>query len=247
MAKFLNTSKAYAEIEDITGKAQKGLVLISPYIKFPGTFLERLKDVDKRNIKITIVCREEDLSAETKSDLKKLNNLELCFLANLHAKCFYNEASMVITSLNLYDYSQQNNREMGVLVTLKDDCELFTEALSEANFIIRSATVFKSSKIKDAIEFGGSFLKDINKFLNQDIGMVLSSNTSSDATKGHCIRCGKSITQNISKPYCPDCFEKWNEWKKPDYKEDYCHLCGKKAATSMKKPQCFACYIKSQK
>jgi hypothetical protein len=241
MARFLNTSKAYAEIEDITAKAKSGLVLISPYIKFPDPFLERLKDVDKRNIKITIVCREEDLQPETLNDLKKLNNLELCFLKNLHAKCFYNETAMVITSLNLYDYSQQNNREMGVLVTLKEDHDIYTEALTEANFILRSATVYKASKIKDVLQAGESLLKDFNKFLNKDFDQVFNSNGSS---KAHCIRCGKAINQNINKPYCSDCYEKWSEWKNPEYKENYCHICGKKESTSLIKPQCYTCYKK---
>jgi len=48
---------------------------------------------------------------------------------------------MVITSLNLYDYSQQNNREMGVLLTLKDDHDIFLEAREEANFIVNEDNV----------------------------------------------------------------------------------------------------------
>ena len=52
MTKFLNTSKAYAEIEDIIDKATDKLVLISPYIKIPQSLLERLKYMDGKGIKI---------------------------------------------------------------------------------------------------------------------------------------------------------------------------------------------------
>jgi hypothetical protein len=245
VAKFLNTSKAYAEIEDIACKATKNLVFISPYIKLPDTFLVRLKDIDKRNFKITFVCREKDLKAETLNDLKQLNNLELRFLENLHAKCFYNEASMVITSLNLYEFSQQNNREMGILITAKDDIDIFAEARAEAEFIINSANVFKTSRIKDAIEVGDSIIKGVNKFLNQDFGKVFAQNNSEGQGGGFCIRCAKPIAQNAVKPFCRECYDKWAEWKRPDYEESYCHTCGKKAHTAMNKPQCRVCYKNS--
>jgi hypothetical protein len=244
MAKFLNTSKATAEIEDIVSKAKKGVVLISPYIKLSAPFLERLQYTDKKNIKITVVCREEELSSEVKSDLKQINNLELCFLKNLHAKCFYNEESMVITSLNLYDYSQQNNREMGILVSIKDDPEVFLEAKSEADFIVDSASVNKKSKIKDVIEASNTILKEVNKFFNTDLDIGNKSKTAIKKA-GHCIRCGKSIPQNIEKPYCLGCFGAWEEWENPDYKESYCHTCGKQTTTTMNKPLCRTCYQRS--
>ena len=121
MAKFLNTSKAYAEIEDIISKTKNKLVLISPYIKIPEPLLERLKYIDGKDIKIIVVCRKKDLNHEVRSNLKQLKNLELRFDEDLHAKCFYNEESMVITSLNLHDHSQQHNRKKVILLSLKHD------------------------------------------------------------------------------------------------------------------------------
>ncbi len=104
MVEFLNKDASYARIVEIVSKAESKLVLISPYIKIPGDLLERLKYMDGRQIKTVVVCREKDLNAEVKSELKQLKNLDLRFDENLHAKCFYNEKSMVITSLNLYEH-----------------------------------------------------------------------------------------------------------------------------------------------
>ena len=165
MAKFLNTSKAYAGIEDIIDKARDRLVLISPYIKIPPLLLERLKYVDRKGVKIVLVCRKKNLKSDVKSDLKQLKHLELVFDEDLHAKCFYNEESMVIGSLNLYDYSQQNNREMGILLSLKDDCNLFNDARNEAEFMVSNAqkdslirTVF-SGAVKEAKSLVNSAMK----------------------------------------------------------------------------------------
>ncbi len=139
MVEFLNKDASYAKIVEIVSKAESKLVLISPYIKIPSDLLERLKYMDGKAIKTIVVCREKDLNSEVKSELKQLKNLDLRFDENLHAKCFYNEKSMVITSLNLYEHSQQNNREMGVLLDSKEDTSVFNEALSEADFIVNRA------------------------------------------------------------------------------------------------------------
>lgn len=245
MANFLNTSSTYAQLEDTLTHTKNELTLISPYIDLPQNFFERLKYADKNNIKITIVCREKDLNPEVKNELKTLNNLELRFLDNLHAKCFYNEFSMVIGSLNLYEYSIQNNREMGVLFTIQEDPELFKAALDEAKFILSLATIYKASKLKDAVQLGTSFFKDVNKILNK-IDTFSVSDTS-PKLKGHCIRCATNIPLNIEKPYCSDCYRIWEKHNNSDFKENYCHVCRTKISTTLNKPSCYSCFKKLSK
>ena len=58
-------------------------------------------------------------------------------IADLHAKCYLNEELCIITSLNLYEFSQINNNEMGVLIRRSEDAELYKEAYEEAQRIIR--------------------------------------------------------------------------------------------------------------
>jgi phosphatidylserine/phosphatidylglycerophosphate/cardiolipin synthase-like enzyme len=43
----------------------------------------------------------------------------------------------IITSLNLYEFSQVNNNEMGVLIQRSEDNELYRDAYDEAQRIIR--------------------------------------------------------------------------------------------------------------
>jgi len=251
MAKFLTTQKAYAEIEDITTKADKELVLISPYIKIPDSLMERFKYLDKNNIKITLVCRGEDLKTEERIRLSEIEHLELRFLDKLHAKCFYNQESMVITSLNLYESSLGDNREMGVLLTLKEDHDVFSEARKEAYFIVNSAEIdrtfkkqsgrasnidvndrHKNLKAKEKVQNSPAvgFLKEIGKALR------LSEQ------KGYCIRGGEEIPYNVDRPLCREHFGVWKEHEDPDYKEHYCHRCGERHRTSFSRPLCLSCF-----
>ena len=59
------------------------------------------------------------------------------FCKNLHAKCYMNEEMCIITSLNLYEFSQVNNNEMGILIQRSEDGQLYKDAYEEAQRIIR--------------------------------------------------------------------------------------------------------------
>jgi hypothetical protein len=235
MVEFLNKDKAWAAMVEIVSKADSKLVLISPYIRIPDDLLKRLKYKDKQGIKTIVVCREKDLDSEVRSDLKQLRHLELLFDDDLHGKCFYNEKSMVITSLNLLESSARKNREMGVLFSSEEDSSVFNEALKEAEYIISGAK--KDSTLKN---FANRFLKEVDSAVDslaENISMV-------GEQKGYCIRCGKNITYDLHAPYCPNCWRIWN--KDPNYKEDFCHSCGNpRQQTTKNKPRCDSCYNKS--
>jgi len=210
MVEFLNTSKAYAGIEDVIDKADSKVVLISPYIRFPKPLLERLKYKDKQGIKTVVVCRENDLGKnlgdEVKSDLKQLRNLELRFDDDLHAKCFYNEKSMVITSLNLLESSERKNREMGVLLSSEEDSNVFKDALNEAEFIVSNAK--KDSLIGSLVR---DFVKETKSVVESQTKDTLKRTKTTTRTKqkGYCIRCGKNIPYDRDKPYCLNCARSW--------------------------------------
>ena len=223
------------------------MVLISPYLQIPETLLKRLKYIDAKDIKVIVVCRKDDLKADVRSDLKQLKKLELRFDDHLHAKCFYNEEYMVITSLNLYEYSQQHNREMGILLSLQDDPDVFNEARNEAEFIVNEAekdslirSVF-SEVVKDAKSIVDSAIKDDLKTPSR------TRATSRTKKDGFCIRCRTSIPYNLDSPYCRDCWGKWDKkGGNPDYREPdgKCHACGRPFTVSKAKPLCDSCFDK---
>lgn len=223
MAKFLTTRGTTSEIENIINNAKNWLVLISPYVKIARTLFQSLKDANRRKVKIRLVYGKRELNPDVRSQLEQLDNLSLYFLENLHAKCFFNEECMVITSLNLYDFSEQKNREMGVLISKKDDENVFKDAANEAKVIVTSSTK------EDLRRPRGGYHRYRTK------------------QKGYCIKCRIPIPYDLDRPYCRDCFSEWVVWENPDYEESYCHTCGQPEPTSMVRPQCYSCYFKSQR
>jgi phosphatidylserine/phosphatidylglycerophosphate/cardiolipin synthase-like enzyme len=137
MAKFLNTSAINYFLEELIKDAKDRLILISPFLKLNDRMKELLADKNRLKIDVRIVYGKSELQPEEINWLKELTYIRTSFCKNLHAKCYLNEELCIITSLNLYEFSQINNNEMGILLRRSDDADLYKDAYEEAQRIIR--------------------------------------------------------------------------------------------------------------
>ena len=137
MAKFLNTKKAVSAIEDLIKDAGQTLILISPYLKLSKDFRELLTYRNSKDKITTVIFGKQELKPDEMKFLESLRFVILKYKDELHAKCYLNDEKMIITSLNLYDFSMANNKEMGVLIEKSNpnDLELFEEAFKEVGYI----------------------------------------------------------------------------------------------------------------
>lgn len=145
MAKFLNTSATSYYLEELIKNAKERLCLISPYLKLNNRIKELLEDKDRLKIDVRIVYGKSELQPAEANWLKQLQYVRTSYCHNLHAKCYISEAACIITSLNLYDFSQINNNEMGILIARHADADLYKDAYAEAQRIIRISDEVKIS------------------------------------------------------------------------------------------------------
>lgn len=122
MAKFLTGNELNLELEKIFEQAKEKLILISPYIKLHDRYASTHKTkVDSHKLEIIVVFgkNEGDLTKSMKQEdftfFKEFPNIEIRYEKRLHAKYYANESSAILSSMNLYSYSQDNNIEAGVL------------------------------------------------------------------------------------------------------------------------------------
>ncbi len=225
MAQFLDTTGVSYHLQRIITQAQDTLILISPYLKINQRLRQALDDKDRMKIDIRVIYGKNELQPEQINWLRGLQFVRTSFCENLHAKCYLNERAAIITSMNLYEFSQVNNQEMGIYVTKEEDPELYTAIYNEARRLIRI-----SDEIRVSVE----------KITPSD---TQPENTSAEVEReGHCIRCNKSINQSPDTPYCPECYKVWSRYKNPNYQEKHCHICGNENASTINKPVCYACY-----
>ncbi len=212
MAKFINTRKAVSEIEDLIRNAGEKLILISPYLKLSKDFKELLTYRNGKDKITTVIFGKQELNPDEMKFLQGLRFVILKYNEDLHAKCYVNDDRMVITSLNLYEFSMNNNKEMGVLIDKNDtaDLQLFDEAMKEVDYINQTSQRF---------EFGTPKTVTVSKPSDA------KSKPASIGT-GYCIRTGVEIPFNIEKPLSYDAYKKWSEYSDPDYPEKFCHFSG---------------------
>ena len=137
MAKFLSTTGTNYHLEELIKGASDRLILISPFRKLNDRMKELLADKNRLKIDVRIVYGKSELQPQEIEWLRGLTYIRTSFCKNLHAKCYMNEEMCIITSLNLYEFSQVNNNEMGILIQRSDDGQLYKDAYEEAQRIIR--------------------------------------------------------------------------------------------------------------
>lgn len=151
MAKFLTTTGTASAIEEIIRKAKSQLVIVTPYLMLNKHVEQRLKDANKRKVQITLIYGKKELAQSQVQSLEQLQHLDMFFCENLHAKCYHNETTMVMSSMNLYEYSEKNNREMGVQFDFNEDKDLFQDACEEIESIKNASKGIKEKMFTPGI------------------------------------------------------------------------------------------------
>ena len=218
MAYFLTTKGVSYHIDEIIKNASETLVIISPYLKIDKHTKELL---ERKEIGIYVLYRE--LDPKEKKWLDSMKHIQTRVRKNLHAKCYLNEDYALLTSMNLYEYSQVNNDEMGIFVSFEDDEDLYVDIWNE------SIQLLEWSEEEKAIA------KRARRVPRQ---------ATAKPAGGFCIRCKTDLPSNPKQPYCSRCFASWRGYSNAEYEEKHCHTCGKEHGTSMEKPVCIACFRK---
>jgi phosphatidylserine/phosphatidylglycerophosphate/cardiolipin synthase-like enzyme len=227
MAEFLTTTGVSHRIEQIINGARKRLVLVSPYLKINERFKQLLEEKDRWKIDIRVIYGKQDLAPSEIEWISKLKSVRTSYCKNLHAKCYYNDESGIVTSMNLYEFSEVNNQEIGIAISIDTDRELFKAMEDEVERLLRSSEEVTLT---------------VQKKVEQDKKQVVQPKSETKKQEGTCIRCGNNIKLDIEHPYCRECYQVWSKFKNPEYVEKHCHNCGKPSETTISRPLCRTCF-----
>ena len=234
MAEFLTTTGISFKLEQIIKNANERIVLISPYLKLNDKIKELLEDKDRFKLDIRVVYGKNELLPEENNWLKSKNSIRTSFCKNLHAKCYLSEKEALLTSMNLYDYSQVHNNEMGIYIVKNSEQELYASMYEEANRLLRISEEVKVTveRVKPPESTSRSNHRQSEK----------ETSKASVPTNGVCIRCKAPLKVDPRHPYCKDCYNSWKKYENENYEEKHCHICGKTNKSTLLKPTCYDCY-----
>jgi phosphatidylserine/phosphatidylglycerophosphate/cardiolipin synthase-like enzyme len=231
MAKFLNTTGVSYHLEELIKGTKDRLILISPYLQFTERIKEHLSNLNVQKRDIRIVYRENKLQLEENNWLESQIGIRTSLCKNLHAKCYLNENEAIITSMNLYEFSQQNNNEMGIYISKAQDPDLYDATLEEVQ---RLLTI--SEEIRVTVK---KVTADTPPRTEKKQAEPKQANPKhAEKPSGFCIRTGSSIPFNIEKPMSYEAFKSWSKYGDRDYPEKFCHFSGEASngETSVNKP-----------
>jgi phosphatidylserine/phosphatidylglycerophosphate/cardiolipin synthase-like enzyme len=214
--RFLTTKQIAGEIERVIREARVSILLISPYLRIDAMYFGRLREAPKRGVNCRVVFRKGKEDSHGVTSLAELPDISLFSLERLHAKCYLNESTAILTSMNLYESSEHNNREMGLVLERREHAAVYEEILSECESIVGAASRYSTTRSWS------------QQGRPEDVG--------------YCIRCKQSLDLDTSRPLCSHCYNEWARYQNEDYTERFCHGCGRPEPTSMARPLCISCY-----
>ena len=231
MAKFLTTTGISYHLEELIKGTNDRLYLISPYLQFNDRIKEHLSNLNIQKRDIRIIYRENKLQLDENNWLEKQIGVRTSICKNLHAKCYLNESEAIITSMNLYEFSQRNNNEMGIYITKAEDPELYKATFDETQRLLT---------ISEEIRVTVQKISNVNQEKTEkNSAEVRPSNPKViDKSLGFCIRTGMKIPFNIAKPMSSEAYKSWSNHSNKDYSEKFCHFSGESSdgKTSINKP-----------
>lgn len=250
MAKFIRGNELNTEVEKILETAEEQIILISPYIKLHDRYASVLK-TKKTNpkLEITVVFgkNEEDISRSMKQDdfefFKEFPNIEIRYEKQLHAKYYSNEASAILTSMNLYSYSQDNNIEAGVLTKsglLGRNSPKFISDLTTSDNVDSESSAYFSR----VIEQSELLFKKVPEYEKGDfIGLTKkykTSNIETDKLSDFFANRNSYETKSNKSSYEKPKYEapKYDSPKPKTDKTGYCIRTGKPIPFNTEKPMC---------
>lgn len=121
--------------------------------------------------------------------------------------------------MNLYEFSQQHNNEMGIYISKIQDPELYNATIEEVQ---RLLTISEEIRVTVKKVTADTPPKTENKSVEKKI----INKKSSEKQMGFCIRTGIQIPFNVEKPMSYEAYRSWSKYNDKDYAEKFCHFSG---------------------
>jgi len=119
---FISDQKLNTRIIEIIQGADKFLMLVCPFIQLSPPIKKELKLLKDSNLELFVIFGKNEgnfsksLAADDLELFKSFRNVRIGYVETLHAKFYANQDYLILSSLNLLEYSQIMNSECGIRI-----------------------------------------------------------------------------------------------------------------------------------
>jgi phosphatidylserine/phosphatidylglycerophosphate/cardiolipin synthase-like enzyme len=208
----------------IVREAEEHVVIVTPYIKLWRHAVEALALAVGKGVDVKLITRLDEENPKIEQ-VTLLNTIGVKVLGApyLHAKIYLNEHAVLVSSMNLTDFSGQNSLEIALVV--RDD-----QARRQVREYVNDTLMRLAVPISES--HTGPRQQPASPLTQPD----------TRTAGGICIRCRRPIYPNPIRPLCQGCYEVWAEYGNENYLEYYCHSCGKPSDVTYARPLCRDCF-----
>ena len=222
--RFLKTYGIMSSVKDVITSAKESIMIVSPYLDVSEDCLGCLRSTP---VKKNLLFGKNDMQKPQKEELKRVRNLCVHYINELHAKCYLNEEKAIVTSMNLLQ-SSEKNIEIGIEIYKENNPSIYNQIEAWIHSLIDKAD--EAGKNDPDWQKTHCCVLKRGKAGKYDINWY--------QTRGYCLWCGEDIPWclNISNedvPLCDSCkgideIERDRElFPNAFIKGPYCHRCRK--------------------
>lgn len=217
------------QVIDIVKNARREVIIISAYLKLWQNAKRALELAAKRGVQVTVILRSKDGVPENPEDIPWLlnNGIQVRAVDSLHAKIYLNETQVFVTSMNLHEASMKGSLEIGLAVQNEAARQQIRNYIADVVMPLANPVSTLQTEPKQL-----------------PVHRPGQAHPQSQAVMATCIRCGRPVPPDPSKPLCDDCYDVWADYGDEDYPEKFCLVCGKSAEVTYSKPLCRECFRK---
>jgi len=229
----LTTAEISTKIIKIIDDAKEYCLIVTPYLKSWLHLQNCLKTASDKKKRIIFFFRDDQSEKAEIKEFYKIYKFDIVFIKDLHAKIYLNEKEALITSMNLYNTSQEKNYEMGVLLKKKEIIDNHVKT-----YIIDQ--IFNTGK------------NDKLTLKSKGISYKLLENNLFFEKIDYCVYCGEPKKISINKDgknhlYCDKCYKILQSKGAESFNQNnfrFCNICGEK---SNENSLCTNCYRQKNK
>ena len=222
-----------AKIIEILQNSEEYCFIISPYFQSWNILDRELEKAAADNKKVIFIFRDDYNARLNFSYLNEDYNFDLVFVERLHTKLYLNERESLITSMNLYDSSKENNYEVGYYFETRQNSRHFKEKVIDNDILKGNVFILKGRYFE---EIEQKRLDEKNREEERQRIRLEKQNTINSKIQtnrnyieyGTCIRCGTRIHFDPEHPLCDNCYSIWSLFGNIYYQENYCLKCGER-------------------
>ena len=190
----------------IFDEAQERIVVVSPWIKLWDRAKLALQKANERDVKIRFIVRKEAKLA-TNEDIAWLlrNKVEVCQAKRLHAKIYFNEKTVLLSSMNLHQTSALIALDFGITLQAAPDQKFVREYVDKD--IMALATKWGQTRRGHCIRCPKSIELDIGKPYCKSCYDERKPDQERGRQENFCHSCGEpSKMISLGGPICASCW-----------------------------------------